>query len=511
MSDPQRSAKRTKRAKCRLCFPCPVAVVSSPIAVAGETLTFLLTYKGGAVPCSATGALCPTLAQVRFPGLAPALPSILVENVPIVDCRVVAVLVPPDAGSGQVTVHVAPECAPLTFSLRVLFPRSCAPRPCSVDSTCMGRLTSLCPVVTMPIIAVSVGMSLQLAINSAPNTGAVIQVGPGVYPSNIIIPATKTNLTLVSTTPGAAILAPPILALGTPVVVVNGATCIRILGFTIVGPSTNAGRRNSDMVIRNGATAIVEGNYLTFDTTFPITGVPGGIGVRVLTGSAALIQNNRVDEYQAAGIGVFDDGTCAVVRGNAINGAGPTAIRTQNGIQLGGGATVSVSGNVVENNFFTGPRSGPDLTFNAAGILLFDSTAPVCIGTSSSDAAAAGNQLLNNNAGIMLDPGAIVNTNALVQGNYTTNNELGLLVGETSCNNVFIQNLATPNAVLDIQDESVGSGSAGTANVYLCNTCTTDNRGGAICRARAPVVEPIPCPPVLVPARLPDLEDPADP
>jgi hypothetical protein len=97
------------------------------------------------------------------------------------------------------------------------------------------------------------------------------------------------------------------------------------------------------------------------------------------------------------------------------------------------------------------------------------------------------NNISTNDAGIVY----VDTVGTLTQGNNSSmNTQYGILVGADSFNNVFIQNTALNNGFFDIADFS-----ALTGNVYLCNTCMTDNRGGAICSSMSPL--PVPSPPTI--------------
>lgn len=396
-------------------------------------------------------------------------------------CGRFVIIIPVGAVSGPFVVFT--RCCPPVLGALITtggLPASCQLRTCTADPTCGGRL--MCTAVTSPTINVpGTQPTIQAAINSAPATGALILVGPGTYPERPII-LNKNNITLRSTVPGGAIIVPVLSGGINPVVVtVDGSLCAQILDFTIIAPSGPTGRNDKGIFVENGGTAIIRGNVITTDTLNPITGFPiTGQGIRIDTGSAALIENNIINNYQKNGITVNFAGTCAHIRNNQITGAGPTVILAQNGIQISRGATAVVEGNTLTNNFYTGSRAGPDLTNNATGILIFEdvATAPVCL---------LSNTLSGNNAGIMFDPASIVvNSGVLTQLNNSTNNEYGILVGTTSCNNTFVQNTVLGNSIFDIADLSMGNGSAGTADVYLCNKCVTDSPVGICASTSGP-------------------------
>ena len=70
---------------------------------------------------------------------------------------------------------------------------------------------------------------------------------------------------------------------------------------------------------------------------------------------------------------------------------------------------------------------------------------------------------------------------------------------------------ALNNTNIDMTDFSIGLSSAMTGNVYLCNICNSDNRGGAICTSVTQIASQGPIPnneimPILIPSTpLPNL------
>ena len=90
------------------------------------------------------------------------------------------------------------------------------------------------------------------------------------------------------------------------------------------------------------------------------------------TGAPAItISNNAVRNYDKNGITASGPGTgggpAVTVTGNTVIGLGPTAVTAQNGIQIGFGATGSVTSNYVVDDVYTGP------TYGSSGILIYAS------------------------------------------------------------------------------------------------------------------------------------------
>lgn len=126
-----------------------------------------------------------------------------------------------------------------------------------------------------------------------------------------------------------------------------------------------------------------------------------GIGINVGAHVTATINGNTIDGYGKAGIivGSVTYGgadTSAIVVGNTITGSGESNI-AQNGIQIGQGATATVSGNTVQNNICIANSCkrefDKDNADGATGILVY---AP----SDTEKVTIANNQLFSNQVGV---------------------------------------------------------------------------------------------------------------
>ncbi|SFS52811.1 right-handed parallel beta-helix repeat-containing protein [Marininema halotolerans] len=353
---------------------------------------------------------------------------------------------------------------------------TCDYRACTVDTSCGGIFP--CSPPTGDTLTVGPGQmfaTIQAAVTAA-SSGDEILVFPDTYAEQVTIPVGKDNLLLVSQTPQAAIITTPAGGVvGNFALVTTNAQCTRISGFTVTGPSVVQGNLRIGIYVTGGGSAIIDNNVITDIRDNPLSGLQQGTGINVDVGSAIVV-GNTITSYQKTGIRINGSGTCSAVLNNTVTGVGATPTIAQNGIQISRSATAFVQGNTVTANIYTGAN------FISTGILLFQvvATAPVCVQF---------NTLSNNDAGLAL----ATTTESLVQGNTSSNNtQFGIFVQSDSFNNVFIRNTAQDNPTFDIEDDSVGLLSALTANVYLCNTCTTDNKDGAICASTSPLPTSIP-------------------
>ncbi|HUQ84247.1 MAG TPA: right-handed parallel beta-helix repeat-containing protein [Gemmatimonadaceae bacterium] len=134
---------------------------------------------------------------------------------------------------------------------------------------------------------------------------------------------------------------------------------------------------NRVLNLRQGVSGCQEGNGIEArNAPFDNTG----------TDLAVSITGNTVSNYQKTGI-LVSGSIAAVITGNTVTGAGPINYIAQNGIQLGFGATATVSNNSASGNNYT----GPDV---ACGLLLFEAD-----GVKSSKNTFANNERDNCNFG----------------------------------------------------------------------------------------------------------------
>ena len=374
--------------------------------------------------------------------------------------------------------------------------------------------------------------SIQAAVTAA-SPGDRIRVCEGVYREQVTIPETKDDIELRSKKPLAAVIEAPPGMTEPAIVHVDGADDVTIRGFTIRGPFVPLPPLATGVFVGGGGSATIVGNHITAIRAEPLNGVQNGIGILVGRGSTgevgtANILRNRIDDYQKGGIVVDGEGSSALVSKNEVVGAGPTDEIAQNGIQVSRGADALVTRNYVAGNVYTGPAEA-----DAACILLFepgetDITQKVVTekedGIYAYDAeriAITRNKVTDNtNKGIVLD---LVNhssvaqndvsdnrygielveaNNNLVRHNRTNGNDLdgirlrqsndnrieqnqsfrngrdGIRVVTQSSGNLIRKNVMLRNDEHDAHDSTVGTGTAGTANIWAQNVCETENREG---------------------------------
>ena len=371
--------------------------------------------------------------------------------------------------------------------------------------------------------------TIQSAVLAA-NPGDTIKVDPGTYKEQVIIDtnsrgATLNNLKLEGSGQSSTFIqlpptAPP--SQTTAILEISIAQKVTVNGFTIEGPgNTPFASIGYGVEVDHGGSAIITNNHITHIRDNPLSGDQNGVGILVgrqsqgTTGSA-MISHNIIDDYQKGGIVVDNTGSSAMIDHNTITGVGSTPLIAQNGIQISRGATANVTSNNVSQNLYAAASPTGD---ESTGILLFQPGAVMVAGNMLShndvgiySLAASAPKIGNNNVsfstfnGIVLDATtraqvnnnttdnngsggsgdggiAVIDTsmNNTVNGNMSNNNDGdGIFADSTTMGNVFSNNTMRGNSIWDAEDQSHGTGTAGTANTWKGNHGGTSNPPGLV-------------------------------
>jgi parallel beta-helix repeat protein len=368
--------------------------------------------------------------------------------------------------------------------------------------------------------------TIQAAVNAA-HSNDTIRVDPGVYAEQVVINNNghaRDNLKLEGSGPNSTFIKAPPLSSMTghhAIVEVENSQNVAIKNFTIEGPSSaaNSGGQFYGIRVDNGS-AIVVSNHITKIEDTPFNGTQEGIAILVGnatdgTTGGAIIFHNLIDNYQKDGIEVDNIGSSAEIDHNAILGKGPTAVIAQNGIQISRGATAGVSHNFVSGNEYT-PQ-----TVLATGILLYQAGAVTVDHNTLShndisiyDLGSHDNVVIDHNkitrstvngitlvstSGARIDHNTTDNngssnsaflgggialflsTNNTIDHNKSNNNKGdGIFVDSGSTGNTFMQNQLKGNTRFDAEDQSTGTGTAGTGNTWTKNHGQTSDPSGLV-------------------------------
>jgi parallel beta-helix repeat protein len=354
--------------------------------------------------------------------------------------------------------------------------------------------------------------------------GDTIRIHPGTYQEAVDI--TTNNITLEGVDQSAVILAPSDLASNDFALVwVDGATGVTIQNLTVAGPYTGGFTKvganllglHAGIFVANGGSATILNDHVTdIRDDPPNTTVDDGFAILVgsqtnvlKTTGTALIENNTVDNYGDAGIDVASPGSRAVIRNNTITGLSPALAnqyKTQVGIEVQPGGTATIVGNTVSQNlqttaspngvglFLSAPGAGLNVAGNTVtnanyGIYLISAQGAVITDNQVSVNTADGIDLVNS-SGVTLSGNTsdqnggngislFISTGNLIFDNSAAHNGRdGTFVDVGSTGNTLFQNALSDNGAYDAEDQSTGSGTAGTGNTWIANTGKKDNKGG---------------------------------
>jgi parallel beta-helix repeat protein len=217
-------------------------------------------------------------------------------------------------------------------------------------------------------------LTIQLAVNAS-NPGDTILVCPGVYPEQVTIAKSLTirgvasgNENLVLIRPGAiTVTNSTSFSTGNPIaaiVLVKETKGVTLTNLTIDGADNVLGGCGPNLVgiyYRN-ASGKVEAAAVRNIRLGPGPGFEGcqaGIGIFAQSGtgpgspSKLTVLGSSVHDYQKGGIVGNEAGTELTAIGNGVAGDGPTPFIAQNGIQIGFGATGTISFNSVVNQVYS--------------------------------------------------------------------------------------------------------------------------------------------------------------
>jgi parallel beta-helix repeat protein len=317
---------------------------------------------------------------------------------------------------------------------------------------------------------------IQGAVNDA-RPGDRVLVCPGEYPGQVTI--TKRSLTLRSVRPGAAIVVTgPSHPSSHSLVLVDGAADVRIEGLRVLAatkdPCVVAGGL---ITVVKSPRAVVQGNRIGIRGKDGFGPCGYQTAVRLVKSNDSLIAGNVATDFRDSGFDASDSKRMRIL-GNTARflhaTTEPLAYLGQAGIVVQGTPSALVKGNEV--------RSLPSAQVTTPGV----GEGITSYGTS---ARILGNRVLYAQTGIGLlnQSGSVVRRNrvtgstiqgiilgtvqdTLVRENTVTGGwDRGVALWNDSTNNQLADNDATGNGGIDCQDDSTGTGTAGTANAWTGN------------------------------------------
>ena len=249
---------------------------------------------------------------------------------------------------------------------------------------------------------------IQLAANLS--SGGDIHILPGVYEEQVQVAGSMRLLGNDAAT--TRIVAPPALTSSFvtgidnnyPVVYAHDAANVILENLTIDGAGRgNANDRFIGAAFRNAGGQIVNCTIQDIRNE-PIDGAPHGVGIYALaddgTPRTLSVENCTIEGFQKGGMVLSGPDLTVGVDQNTITGAGTVGFIAQNGIELSGGATGSITGNTL-SGFAYEPGTGV-----STGIFVNGASSPVTV---------SGNQVQETQIGIYyVDSEGDISENTLV-------------------------------------------------------------------------------------------------
>ena len=248
------------------------------------------------------------------------------------------------------------------------------------------------------------------------------------------------------------------------------ARAVTISNLTVDGSGNNGftacGAPNLVGIYYQDATGTIQNVVTRNQTSVPPNGCAQGTGmgifvqsgISLVTGGAGTstvtVQNSSVHDFQKNGITGNEVGTKLTVSSNEVRGQGPTNGASENGIQLGFGATGKVGGNTVIDEIWA-PDTSSDSGDAAVGILIFD----------VADASVANNHVGNAQFGIA------------VSGDTTGEADDATITGNTLDGTLIFDGIDVCGSSGGTITGNVISGST-QSGIHLDGTCTGVTSGG---------------------------------
>jgi parallel beta-helix repeat protein len=318
--------------------------------------------------------------------------------------------------------------------------------------------------------------TIQGAVNASP-AGTTILVCPGTYPEQVLINKALTVKGIadpVSFAAAAVLVAPTggivqnatSLSSGKPIgaqiaVVQPPTGMVNISNLTVDGNNSTitCGPPTLVGILFQNASGTISHVQAINQTLGPNNGCQNGLGIFVQSGnsgtSTVTISASHVENYTKNGITGNEAGTTVHITGNTVQGQGPTTGAAENSIQIGFGATGTVTSNVVGDDIWA-PDTISDTGDAASGILVY----------ASPNVTVSGNTVSSTQFGIVYvtDPAVGSADGGIIKMNKVSATHI--FDGIDLCNN----NNMVQNNTINGSDES---------GIHVDSSCTNFGVGGS--------------------------------
>ncbi len=328
--------------------------------------------------------------------------------------------------------------------------------------------------------------TIQAAVTASP-AGTIIEVCPGTYPEQVVIPKKLTIEGVASGTQDAAVIVPPVGGVvanatdfdsATPIaaqVLVHVASGVKLNNLTIDGTGNQLTCNGTDLIgilFQNASGTVVQVAVRSQIPGDVLSACQAGESIWIETSagssSKVLVEFGSVHNYNKNGITGVDAGTALTVTGEYVQGSGLSAVAAQNGVQLGYGASGSVGSSTVSDNNYYNVANPP--YYVASDILLID--------TAENDGVKVyDNQVSNSNLpiGIETDTPGTYGDGVSVTTNHVSGTSVydGIDIctnGNTVTGNTVV-NSAESGIHLDAACGGTGNNNTATGNTFIEGYC----------------------------------------
>jgi parallel beta-helix repeat protein len=236
--------------------------------------------------------------------------------------------------------------------------------------------------------------TIQAAV-TAVSGGSTVKVCPGNYPEQVTITKNLTLIGVMSGTSDAAVVTVPmgglvtnnvmdIFGFPTAAQIFVKDAVVTISHMTVDGANDGLKDCSIDAVgiyYQDSSGTITDNAVRNVLLPTGLQGCQDGLAINVENDNgnpAVTISNNSVRNYDKNGITASGPGTAGVgpvvaIKGNTVIGLGATTVTAQNGIQVGLGATGSITSNNVSDDIYVNPPNCAPSCTGSSGILIYAS------------------------------------------------------------------------------------------------------------------------------------------
>jgi parallel beta-helix repeat protein len=249
------------------------------------------------------------------------------------------------------------------------------------------------------------------------------------------------------------------------------------IGILIQGGSANTLRKNVTRINQRGIEAfnsaanVVEQNISSNNVELRL---PGGVFVAGPQSTGNIVRHNEAFSNDS-GIGAITAGP-----GNVFFGNRSYANRFAGILNVVGSNGTVYENNHVFENAQAGIVIGASTEVTARNNRSEKNTDGIRLQNGAANSLVEKNEIFKNTQdGILLQNN--VDANIVLLNHIRESGRDGIRVDTTSDGNTIERNVIRESGEHDAHDDSVGTGTGGTANFWIKNKCDTDNRGGALC------------------------------